>query len=324
MAIGKWHLGHQKDYLPTSRGFDSFYGLPYSNDMILPWCPWLTEDHTLDLYVDSLAVEEIGFAQEDLTVNYTKKAVEFIQENKDQPFFLYLAHSMPHLPVYTSDEFLGKSKAGLYGDVIQTIDWSVGEILNTLRELNIDDNTMVIFTSDNGPWQNMPDRMLQNGVQPWHAGSVGLLRGSKATTYEGGFRVPGIISWPNQIPKGQTSSEIATTMDLFTTIVDITGGELPDDRVIDGNSILSLLKGEECIPTKQHFYLMGNRVEALRVGEWKLRCTKSDGIELYNLNIDPAERCNQSDQYPELVDELYQKMKDFSIETGAKIWSWED
>ncbi len=113
-------------------------------------------------------------------------------------------------------------------------------------------------------------------------------------------------------------------MDLFTTIVDITGGELPDDRVIDGNSILSLLKGEECIPTKQHFYLMGNRVEALRVGEWKLRCTKSDGIELYNLNIDPAERCNQSDQYPELVEELYQKMKDFSIETGAKIWSWED
>ncbi len=320
MAIGKWHLGHLTEYLPTSRGFDSFYGLPYSNDMIHPWCPWLKEeDNVLNLYEDTVAVREIGFDQDELTVNYTKKAIDFIRQQKDQPFFLYLAHSMPHLPVSTSKEFIGKSKAGLYGDVIETIDWSVGEILSSLKELGIDENTIVVFTSDNGPWNNLPERMLQKGVKPWHGGSAGLLRGSKATSYEGGFRVPAIIRWPGQIQKGQTSDEIVTTMDLFSTLVNIAGGELPTDRKIDGNNIYPLLKGENDTSIKTFFYLTGTTVQAVRKGKWKLRYTKSSGTELYNLDTDPSEKYNLTNDYQDIVKELYQELKDFAIETNAKI-----
>ncbi|MDX1700470.1 MAG: sulfatase, partial [Melioribacteraceae bacterium] len=240
MAIGKWHLGHMPEYLPTARGFDNFYGLPYSNDMILPWCPWLSEEDTLFLYEDSETVKVINYEQDNLTVNYTERAIKFINEQQDQPFFLYLAHSMPHLPISTSKEFLGKSKAGLYGDVIETIDWSVGEILSTLKAQGIDDNTIVIFTSDNGPWHNLPERMLQRGVKPWHSGSAGLLRGAKASTYEGGFRVPGIIRWPGNIKEGKVLNDIVSTMDLFPTLIDIAEGKLPDDRIIDGNNIYPL------------------------------------------------------------------------------------
>ena len=179
MAIGKWHLGHMPAYLPTSNGFDDFYGLPYSNDMILPYCPWLSEKDTLYLYEGAKKSKVINHKQDKLTKNYTQKAIEFIQSNKDQPFFLYLAHSMPHLPISTSEEFLGKSKGGLYGDVIETIDWSMGEILNTLKEAGIDENTLVIFTSDNGPWHNLPERMIQREVETWHTGSKGLFRGAK-------------------------------------------------------------------------------------------------------------------------------------------------
>ena len=318
-AIGKWHLGHKIQYLPTSRGFDSYYGLPYSNDMIRPWCYWLRdEENVLSLYKDTVAIKEIGFNQEELTVNYTKKATEFIKKNKDKPFFLYLAHSMPHLPISTSKEFLGKSSAGLYGDVIETIDWSMGEILSTLKESGIDDNTIVIFTSDNGPWQNLPERMLQHGVKPWHSGSAGLLRGSKATTYEGGFRVPAIIRWPNQIQKGQTTDEIVTTMDLFSTLVDISGSTLPNVK-IDGMSFYSLLKGEHDESTKIFFYLYGTIVQAVRKGKWKLRYTKLTGTELYNLETDPSEQYNMAHDNLDVVNDLLQELKDFSSETNAKI-----
>ncbi len=319
-AIGKWHLGHKKEFLPTSRGFDSFYGLPYSNDLILPWCPWLTENHILELYVDESPVKEVGFDQDNLTVNYTQKAVEFIQESKDQPFFLYLAHSMPHLPISTSDEFKGKSEAGLYGDVVQTLDWSVGEVLKTLKEQDLDKNTLVIFTSDNGPWNNLPERMLQKGVEPWHGGSAGLLNGSKATTWEGGFRVPAIVRWPVNIPENQVSAKMATTMDLFATIAEVSGASIPTDREIDGNNILQFLKGEESSsPTNNFFYLSRKTVEAYRQEEWKLRVTKSNGIELFNLNTDPGEKYNQANDYPELVKELYGEMEIFSQKTNAKL-----
>ena len=254
MAVGKWHLGHLPEYLPTSRGFDGFYGLPYSNDMILPWCPWLDDSYKLFLYEDSVAVEEIGFDQEELTENYTKKAVEFIEGNQDQPFFLYLAHSMPHLPISASEKFRGRSKGGLYGDVIETIDWSTGEILSTLKRLGLDENTIVVFTSDNGPWHNLPDRMLQGGVERWHSGSVGPLRGAKATTYEGGFRVPAIIRWPKEITGGQVSHEVATTMDLFATLTDIAGASLPADRVIDGRNVQTLLTGGNMEQEVTFFY----------------------------------------------------------------------
>ncbi len=316
-AIGKWHLGQQKHFLPTSRGFDSFYGLPYSNDMILPWCPWLTEKDTLFMYENDKPVKEIGFNQDNLIVDYTKKALEYIHAQKDKPFFLYLAHAMPHMPISTSAEFKGKSAGGLYGDVVETLDWSVGQILNTLKELGLDKNTLVIFTSDNGPWQNLPERMLQKGVKPWHGGSAGLLRGSKATTYEGGFRVPGIVRWPGQIPPKQTTTEMATTMDLFTTIVEVTGAKLPTDRKIDGNNILPLLKGEGKSPTQKLFYFNGAKAEALRMGNWKYRFTKDEGEQLFDLKNDPGEKYNLAKDEPARVQKLHKELNDFSIETGG-------
>lgn len=319
MAIGKWHLGHQSEYLPTFRGFDGFYGLPYSNDMILPWCPWLTENDRLFLFEDTTRIREIGYDQANLTIDYTKKAMEFIRGHKEGPFFLYLAHSMPHLPISTSEEFIGRSKAGLYGDVVETIDWSMGEILKVLEESGIEDHTIVIFTSDNGPWQNLPDRMLQKGVERWHSGSAGLLRGSKATTYEGGFRVPAIIQWPEQILKGQVSHHVATTMDLFTSLIHIAGAELPVDRKIDGQNIYPLLIGENYTPSEPFFYCNGTSLEAVRKGKWKLRITGNSEYELYDLDSDPGENFNVAEENEILVRELYQEMAVFSKETNAKF-----
>jgi len=318
-AIGKWHLGHAKKFLPTSRGFDSFYGLPYSNDMILPWCPWLTKKDTLFMYENENPVYEVGDNQEDLIVNYTKKAVKYIKSQKNEPFFLYLAHAMPHLPISTSDDFKGKSDGGLYGDVVETLDWSVGQILETLKKQGIDKNTLVIFASDNGPWHNLPERMLQKGVEPWHAGSTGLLRGAKATTYEGGFRVPGIVRWPGKIPTNQISSEIANTMDLFATIVEVAGAELPTDRKIDGNNILPFLMGEVKSPTQKLYYFSGKKAEAIRDGDWKLRVTEIDGVQLFNLKNNPGENYNVAGNHPEIVTKLYADLKNFSEKTGGKI-----
>ena len=319
MAIGKWHLGDRPEFLPTSRGFDKFYGLPYSNDMILPWCPWLTEKDKLYLYENDKQVKEIGYDQDELTINYTKKALEFIRSNKDKPFFLYLAHSMPHMPISTTKEFLGKSKAGLYGDVVETIDWSAGEIFSALKEEGLDDKTLVVFTSDNGPWQNIPDRMLQRGNELWHGGSAGLLRGCKGTTYEGGFRVPGIIRWPGQITGGQVLTDVVTTMDMFVTLIDIAGGEVPGDRVIDGRNVLPLLKGQPYESEEVFFYLRGRTLQAVRKGEWKLRDTKEDGVELYNLKVDPSEMRNMAEREKDKVEELSLMMKEFARETGAKL-----
>nr|WP_299384231.1 sulfatase [Allomuricauda sp.] len=323
-AIGKWHLGHKSQFLPTSQGFDSFYGLPYSNDMILPWCPWLTEEDRLFLYEDQQTVEEIGFEQQNLTVDYTKKAVEYIQNQKDGPFFLYLAHNMPHLPISTSEPFLGKSKAGLYGDVVQTLDWSIGEVLRTIKESGIDNETLVVFTSDNGPWQNLPERMLQRGVEETHAGTAGLLRGWKSTTYEGGFRVPAIVRWPNQIPSGQVSREVVTTMDLFATLAQLGGGELPQDRDIDGMDVLEILKGNEKRREAPFFYCKEDILQAVRKGDWKLRYTEESGMELYNLELNPSETLNMIETHPEVADELMQELVAFSSKTDARLESVED
>jgi arylsulfatase A len=319
MAVGKWHLGHGEKFLPTNRGFDSFYGLPYSNDMILPWCPWLTEEDKLFLYEDDKPVKEIGWEQDDLTKNNTQKALEFIEANREKPFFLYLAYSMPHLPLNTSQEFRGKSKGGLYGDVIEAIDWSTGQILSKLKSLGLDENTLVIFTSDNGPWHNLPERMLQRGVKPWHAGSAGLLRGAKATTYEGGFRVPAVLRWPSKIKKGRVTSEMATTMDLFTTIVNICNAQLPNDRIIDGNNLLPLFTSGIKSPTKVFYYCQGEDVQAVRQGEWKYRFTKNDGRQLFNLNLDPSEMYNVADSQSEIVKEMHRLLENFSADTGAKF-----
>ncbi|HMQ50419.1 MAG TPA: sulfatase [Saprospiraceae bacterium] len=318
-AIGKWHLGHLPAYLPTARGFDSFYGLPYSNDMILPWCPWLTESDKLFLYEDGLPVKEIGYDQENLTVDYTQKATAFIREHRDEPFFLYLAHNMPHLPISTAKAFVGKSQAGLYGDVVETIDWSMGEIFRAIQEAGIEQNTLVVFASDNGPWQNLPKRMLQKGVLETHAGSAGMLKGSKATTYEGGFRVPAIVRWPGKIPAQQVSREVVNTMDIFATLVEIAGAELPADRKIDGRSIYPLLTGERQATSHPFFYCREAVLEAVRVGKWKLRYTTGSGYELYDLDTDPGEKFNAVEAHPDIVVKLANEMQHFATETGAQF-----
>ena len=313
MAIGKWHLGHATpELLPTGRGFDSFYGLPYSNDMLLPWCPWLSESDRLFLYKDSLPVKEIGYNQDSLTLWYTNEAVSFIEREKDNPFFLYLAHSMPHLPISTVESMRGKSDGGLYGDVIMDIDQSTGAILDKLEALGLMENTMVIFTSDNGPWLNPPDRMLQRGVEPWHVGSPGLLRGSKATTFEGGMRVPAIIKWKDVIPAGQVTDELATTMDLFSTIAMVGGADLPKDRLIDGNDISGLLKGAPTSPTTTLYYYMTRNLQAVRHGEWKYRNTEKDGEALYNIELDPSERYNVIEDHQDIAKDMKNMMNDFS------------
>ncbi len=327
MAIGKWHLGHQpKEVLPTSRGFDHFYGLPYSNDMIKPW---VQTDVDLKLYIDDTATKTVNYDQEELTTDFTKQAVKFIKENNNNPFFLYMPYSMPHLPISTSDEFRGKSAGGLYGDVIEHIDWSVGEVIKELKAHGLDENTLVIFTSDNGPWHNLPARMLQRGVQPWHQGTAGPLHGAKASTYEGGMRVPGIFFWKNRIPAGQVSSELITSLDIFPTLTVAAGAKLPAGKKLDGYNMLPFLKGHESSPRNVFYYFNGKHLEALREGEWKLRFSnhRKAGVkpgdpvspELFNMNADPGEKYNQAELYPEKVKEMLAKMRTKAAEVNAKM-----
>ena len=326
MCIGKWHLGDsKKEFLPTGQGFDHYYGLITSNDMMKPW---VNTDVPLKIYRDSEPTEEYPVDQDRLTTRYTEEAVKFIKESKDHPFFLYLPYNMPHVPIHTAENFRGQSAAGLYGDVIETIDWSAGQILKALKENGLDENTIVIFTSDNGPWMNMPPRMFQEGiVKPWHAGSAGPLRGAKGTTYEGGFRVPCIVRWPGVIPQKQVSSQIATSMDLYTTLIGLAGGEVPQDRAVDGVDVMPILLGDTTFQReKEFYYFLGPHLEAVRSAEWKLRiapyvgkgipANKALSPELYNLLLDPAEQINMAAEHPEIVAELKEKMKNFQIEGG--------
>ncbi|UCE23071.1 MAG: sulfatase, partial [Candidatus Aminicenantes bacterium] len=231
--FGKWHLGHHKEFLPFQHGFDEYFGLPYSNDM---WPVWYDgtptpEDHNKATYpflplIDGNETVEVLTKMEDqdrLTTRYTERAVRFIEKNKDRPFFLYVPHSMPHTPLGVSDKFRGKSQQGKYGDVIMEIDWSVGEILKTLKKHKLEKHTLVVFTSDNGPWMNFGT----------HAGSAGPLREGKGTSWEGGQRVPCIMRWPGHIPKGTVCDKIASTLDLLPTFAAINGAPLPKNK-IDG------------------------------------------------------------------------------------------
>jgi arylsulfatase A-like enzyme len=310
MAVGKWHLGHQSpEVLPTGRGFDHWFGLPYSNDMRRPF---VESDVPLRLYRDTEQVGDPG-DQEHLTELYTEEAVKFIREEDDRPFFLYLPHSMPHLPVRTSDRFKGQSDGGHYGDVIETLDWSTGEIRKALKETGKESNTLVIFTSDNGPWLDLPERMLAEGNERWHAGSPGPLRGWKGTTYEGGCRVPMIACWPGTLPADQRNNEFASTMDLFTTIIHLAGGEVPQDRTIDGKDIFKMLKGESGTPHERFYYFRGPELQAVREGDWKLRkASDEDEVQLFHLGRDPGERFNLADREPKKVEELLGKLERFS------------
>lgn len=324
-CIGKWHLGDRPEYLPTNQGFNQYYGIPYSNDMSINRGFKLADNivYNEGMTLDSLKevkwrggkvplmrqdeVIEYPVDQTTLTQRYTEEAIRFITEKKDSSFFLYLAQTMPHIPLYTSPEFKGKSERGLYGDVIEELDWSMGQILKTLKDLQIDENTLVIFTSDNGPWN------LKNG----HGGSALPLRGFKFDTYEGGMRVPMIAQWKGKIPIQSECAEIASTIDLLPTIAHLTGAELPGNK-IDGENIWSLLSGEPSAstPHEAFFYYSDTIIQAVRSNKWKFREVKGE-VELFNLEEDISESKNIAADNPELVEIMRLKRDAFDKELKA-------
>ncbi len=327
--FGKWHLGFQEKFLPLNHGFDTFLGLPYSNDMwpvdfdgnqISDSSDWRKKSYPqLPLIENFNKIDEIRTLEDQakLTTLLTERSVEFINNNKDNPFFLYVPHPMPHVPIAVSNKFKGRSSQGLYGDLMMEIDWSVGEIVKALKQNNLEENTLVIFTSDNGPWLNFGN----------HAGSTGGLREGKGTSFEGGQRVPTIMKWPKVISAGSISNNIAATIDVFPTIANIVSSELPKHK-IDGVDISSILEGRRDSNPRDHlyYYYGKNNLEAVRKDNWKLVfphesrsyknvLPKNDGhpgsyskftaeYALYNLRRDPGEEYNVKELYPEIVKEL--------------------
>lgn len=316
-AIGKWHLGHLPQYLPTSHGFDSYYGIPYSNDMdkvnTMPGRTAFADPKIAYFQVPLMRNTEIierPADQNTITRRYTQEAVKYIAANKKKPFFLYLAHSLPHVPLFASPPFKGKSERGFYGDVIEEIDWSVGQILAALKKEGLDKNTYVVFTSDNGPWA------LYNE----HGGSAGLLYGAKGTSYEGGMRVPAIFWGPGRVKPGVVS-KMGSTLDLLPTISQLAGVQPPRDRVYDGYDLSPLLKGEDASPRKEMFYYHGTRLFAARKGDFKMyfysnnplgypeKIEKLPAYTLYNVQHDPSERYNLADKHPEVIRQIEQMVR---------------
>jgi arylsulfatase A-like enzyme len=323
--FGKWHLGHHPQFLPTRHGFDQYFGLPYSNDM---W-PNHPENKTFPPLplIDGEKIIEHNPDQTQLTTWYTEHAVKFIEENRDRPFFLYLPHSMPHVPLFVSDKFRGKTERGTFGDVIAEIDWSVGQILATLKQQGLDERTLVIFTSDNGPWLSYGE----------HAGSAAPLREGKGTTWEGGQRVPCLVRWPGKVPANAVCHELCSTLDLLPTMAHLAGAEPPDDRKIDGHDIRPLLLGEPGAksPTEAFYYYWDFGLEAVRSGSWKLQFPHPyrtlagkaggkegipskyeqarTGLALYNLASDIGESQDVAADHPEVVarlEKLADQMRD--------------
>jgi arylsulfatase A len=329
--IGKWHLGHREKYLPINQGFDYYFGIPYSNDNNDTAAPYnkgnLNQAGPLPL-IRNKEVIETGMPMNTITKRYTQEAKDFILSTDNDPFFLYLAYTMPHVPIDASSNFKGKSKAGLYGDVIEELDWSVGEILQLLIKKGISENTLVIFTSDNGPINNEKsfdaigyDPKL---IKPWHGGSAGLLNGGKYTVYEGGFRVPAIIKWNNNIEGNQINTDIVTTMDIFTTIAQLSGATIPDDRVYDGNDLTEMLLEGKSSTTQQFLYYKRDLLSAVRFGDWKYIYSNHNipGVapvepidELYNLKNDLEERYNVASVQQKKVMEF----KNFLNKTNKEI-----
>ena len=318
-AVGKWHLGHLPEFLPVAHGFDSYWGIPYSNDMDArrgfpnyrqtarkdPNYVAPIKQYNVPVIEDTKVVERPA-NQHTITGRYTDKGVEFIRANKDKPFFLYLAHSLPHIPLYAGKEFRGKSRRGIYGDVIEEIDAGVGKILSTLRELKIDEKTLVIFTSDNGPW--LPFNT--------HGGSTGLLREGKGTTFEGGMREPTVFWWPGKM-KPAVQMELGTTMDLLPTFCSLSGAKAPADRALDGYDLSGLLLGKaEKGPRNSVQYWREEKLYAIRVGPWKAHFITQGcyGIgekktvhatpQLYHLENDPSEKYNVAADHPDVVKRL--------------------
>ena len=295
--VGKWHCGDQKEFLPTRHGFDSYYGIPYSNDMgrqreddKYPPLPLLRDEDVIQAQPDQTSITE----------RYVEESVRFIRDNKNKPFFLYFAHMHVHLPHYPPQRFMPDSKNGVYGAAVACIDWATDVLLHELKDLGLDDNTLVIFTSDNG------SRARDEG------GSNAPLRATKGTTWEGGQRVPCIMRWPGKIPAGQTNSELTLSMDFYPTLAEIAGATVPTDRIIDGKDIRPLMF-DELDAQSQHdafFYYKRKTIEAVRSGPWKLHIRKDDEEiqELYNLDTDVGETNNVYDQNPNIVKDLMTKV----------------
>lgn len=331
--VGKWHLGHHPEFLPARHGFDEYLGLPYSNDM---WPPNLNGKWPpLPLY-DGEQIVDAEVSAEDqvqLPERYAQRAVKFIEQQSDEPFFLYLAPAMPHVPLFAGEQFRGKSGAGLYGDVLMEIDWTVGEILGALARRGLDEKTLVIFSSDNGPWTLFGD----------HAGSTGPLRGAKGNVFDGGVRVPCIMRWPGKIPAASTCKEVAATIDIFPTLARMVGGELPGDRTIDGKDIWPLIVGEAGAksPHEALYFYWGDHLQAVRSGPWKMHVPhnypvpdppgsggergkfRGEKIEraLFNLEAEIGEQTDVSAQHPEVVarlEALLEKCRADLGDTGRK------
>jgi arylsulfatase A len=312
-AIGKWHLGHLPKYLPTRHGFDSYFGIPFSNDMdaVAEWslATVLTPPHPeywdIPLMRDEETIER-PVNQRTITQRYTEEAVKFISANRKNPFFLYLAHTMPHTPLFAGEKFIGTSKRGLYGDVVNEIDWSVGEIISTIEELGLDEKTLFVLTSDNGPWLSM----LENG------GSAGLLREGKGTTWEGGMRVPAIFWWPGVI-SSKVVSDIGSTLDILPTVAGFVGADLPSDHILDGYDLGPILLGRQPSPRKGMYFYRRQELYAVRKGPFKAHFVTSDAFAndavreehdpplLFNLEHDPSERYNVAKQHPEVIEEIW-------------------
>jgi arylsulfatase A len=297
--VGKWHLGHHYQYLPLQQGFDEYFGIPYSNDM------------ESVVYMRGNEVESYKVKQQYITKTYTKEAQKFITKNKDNSFFLYIAHSMPHVPLYASEEFIGTSKRGLYGDVVQELDWSVGQILKSLREHGILENTLIVFSSDNGPWLAMKE----------DGGSAGDLREGKTFTFDGGMKVPTVAMWKNRIPQGIINTEVASQMDWFPTIANITGSSIPKGLVIDGLDISKVLTNKGNRKNSDLLFLDGKQLQGYRSGQWKVKLpykgfrgnkwkqfVKAHDTLLFNLNTDPGEKNNLFEKYPEKAKEILKEM----------------
>jgi arylsulfatase A len=311
---GKWHLGHEPRFLPRKHGFDEYFGLPYSNDM------WPRHPQQKDFYpdlplIENDAVVKLDPDQSQLTTWYTERAVGFIERNREKPFFLYVPHAMPHVPLFVSDKFKGKT-GELYGDVISEIDWSVGQILDALKRTGLDERTLVIFTSDNGPWLSYGN----------HAGSSGPFREGKGTTFEGGVRVPFVARWPGRIPKGLVAQLPAMNIDMLPTLAALAGATVPSERTIDGRNLWPVMSGERgaTAPHEVLYFYWGAELHAVRSGSWKLHLPHpyqslefagSDGVpgkyvrkeielSLFDLEKDPAESTNLSAANPEIVKRL--------------------
>lgn len=313
-CIGKWHLGHRPPFLPTRHGFDRYFGIPYSNDMdrvpnLGPAGQAGVKDPRSEYFNVPLmrhaSIIERPANQTTLTQRYTQEAVSFIRRQKGGPFFLYLAHSMPHVPLFRSEAFAGRSPRGLYGDVVEELDWSVGQIVSTVRAEGLTDNTILFFTSDNGPWLSYSEQ----------GGSAGLLRAGKGTTWEGGMRVPFVAWWPGRIRPAVVTAP-GTTMDLYATAIRLAGGTLPADRPLDGYDIRPVLLGTGASSRDAVYYWRQRELYAVRQGAWKAHLisegaygqfggkTVHETPELYNLEQDPSEKFNVADAHPDLIARL--------------------